>query len=207
MKILSRGTSLALALILLFAGFAGPLLAGDKADPQSSKGAVVVPKPPAVMETAPAGAGSASLRIPAIAFRPINSSTNMEYYIFGSMFASSNGGGYWDAPVYLPQGAVVTNVRMYYYNTNATTKCNALFGYFNFASESGSYPGNWSSTGSSGLGFDDTGPLNITIDNTTYAYIVAWQPNVATNTMRLEGFQIFYTPPPGQNKVTVIPLN
>ena len=204
MKILSRSTCLALALALLIVGFASPLPAADQTDPQSAKG-TVAPKAPAVKEAAPAGAGSASLRIPAIAFRPINSSTNTEYYTWGSMYASSNATGYWDAPVYLPQGAVVTSVRMYYYNTNATTTCYALFGYFDFATERGSFPGNWSSTGSSGLGYNDSAPINHTIDNTKYGYMVGWSPHVADSTMRLEGFQIFYTPPPG--RAAVIPLN
>lgn len=208
MKILSRGTCLALALILLFAGFAGPLLAGNEADPMAAKSAVAVPKPLAVKEAAPAVAGSTSLRISSLAFRAVSSGANMEYYSPGYMYASSSPVVAWDAPVYLPQGAVVTKVRMYYYNTNATITCEAFFEFFDLASESYVVPADFLSTQSSGLGFDDSATFNHTIDNTKYGYTVGWRSNVADNTMRLKGIEIFYTPPTASpGRTVVIPLN
>jgi hypothetical protein len=206
MKILSRSTCLWLALVLLFAGFAGPLLAGDEADPMVAKGAVAVPKPPGVKEAAPVTAGSTSLRISSLAFRPIFSSTNMEYYSPGYMYASSDPTLPWSVSVNLPQGAVVTKVRMYYYNTNANTSCQAWFQYFDLDSEAFYSAVNFFSTHSSGLSYDDSGTFIHTIDNTKYCYTVGWRPNVSNNTMRLKGIEIFYTPPPGRG-AAVIPLN
>lgn len=207
MKILSRSTCLALALALLILGFASPLPAQDKTVPQSPNGAAPAPTPPAVKEAAPAGAGSASLRISGAALHPSSNTVGFAYYTAGSMYATSIPSNWWNAPVYLPQGAVVTNVRMFYYDSNATSNCSGYFGVYDFATESVFYGTSWNSSGSSGLGYADSIPINHTVDNSKYVYMLHWLPNVADTTMRLDGFQIFYTPPPGQNKVAVIPLN
>jgi hypothetical protein len=204
MKILSRSTCLALALALLIVGFASPLPAQDKTVPQSPDGATAVPQPPAVKEAAPALAGSASLRIPAAAFRPRSNTVGFAYYSGGSMYATSTPTEWWSAPVYLPQGAVVNTVRMFYYDANATVNCNCIFDVFTFNDGILIQP-LWSSSGSAGLGYADSPPINHTVDYTQYGYVLQWQPNAADTSIRLEGFQIFYTPPPG-GRAAVIPL-
>jgi len=178
MKILSRGTCLALALALLIVGFASPLPAS--------------------------GAGSASLRIPGAGFRPSSNTAGFEYYYRSSMYATSSPGVWWTAPVHLPQGAMITNVRMYYYDSNATYDCNGQFMVCDFATEGGFHSPYWSSSGSAGFGYADSAAINHTVDNTQYGYLLLWRPNAADSSIRLEGFQIFYTPPPG--RAAVIPL-
>ncbi len=205
MKILSRGTRIMLALALLIVGFASPLPAQDKTVPKSPDGAAAVPKAPAVKEAAPAGAGSASLRISGAGFRPSSNTTGFAYYTAGSMYATSNPSGWWTAPVYLPQGAVINRVRMFYYDSNDVANCTGYFAAYDFATEGGILGVSWNSSGSAGLGYADSSALYHTVDNTQYGYVLQWQPNAADTTMRLVGFQIFYTPPPG--RAAVIPLN
>jgi hypothetical protein len=181
MKILSRGSWLALALALLIVGFTSPLPA--------------------------AGAESASLRIPGAAFRPRSDAVHFEYFNAGSMFCTyaPQGSVWWTAPVYLPQGAVVTSVRMFYYDKSTTNNCDASFEVYDFANESVFFTTAWSSSGSSGLGSADSGAINHTIDYSKYGYLLQWRPNTVSNDeLRLVGFQIFYKPPPG--RVAVIPL-
>jgi hypothetical protein len=204
MKILSRDTYLVLTLALLIVGFPSPLPAADKTVPQRPDGAAAAPIPPPVKEAAPDGAGSSSLRIPALAFRPRNSSVGFAYGGLGSMYATSNPSEWWTAPVYLPQGAVVTSVRMFYYDSNVSYNCSGIFTVYEFATEYGFYLGVCDSSGSAGLGSADSAAINHTVDYTKYGYVLLWQPNAADISMRLEGFQIFYTPPPG--RAAVIPL-
>lgn len=205
MKILSRGTCLALALALLIVGFASPLPAANQTVPQSPDGAAAVPKPPAVKEAAPDGAGSASLRIPGGAFNPRSSDIR---------FSSAPGGGVyvWDwasvdklaAPVYLPQGAVVTSVRMYYNDTNVTYDITLAFNVYDFATQTSPYSWTCSSSGAAGLGYADTAAINHTIDFSKYGYLLEWLPSIRASNLQLVGVQIFYTPPPG--RAAVIPL-
>ena len=208
MKILSRGACLALALALLIIGFSSPLPAAqDKTVPPSPDGAAAASTPPALKgpaPAAPAGAGSTSLRISGAAFRPTSNTMGFEYFTSGSMYATSTPLGWWTAPVYLPQGAVLTSVRMFYYDGNATYDCNANFGVYDFDIQSTFYLTWWSSSGSAGLGYADSATINHTVDNSKYAYLLHWRPNVAATTMQLVGFQLFYTPPPG--RAAVIPL-
>ncbi len=205
MKILSRGTwsALALVLALLVAGFSSPLLAAETADKTAPPGTVAAPAPPAMKETAPA-AGTSSFRIPAAAFRPRSDTVGFAYYSGGSLYCTSNPGEWWSAPVYLPQGAVINTVRMYYSDTNATYNCNCVFDVFDFQDGILLQP-LWSSSGSTGLGYADSPVINHTVDYTKYGYVIQWQPNAADSSIRLEGFRIFYTPPPG--RAAVIPLN
>jgi hypothetical protein len=180
MKILSRSTCLWLALALLIVGFASPPLRA-------------------------AGAGSASLRISGTAFRPLDSAVGFGHGEGGYMYATSEPGQGWTAPVYLPQGAVVTSVRLYYYDSNASIDCTGSFAAFDFSNQGILGPWPVYSSGNAGLGYADSGPINHTIDYNKYAYILYWVPNIANNTIQLGGFQIFYTPPPG--RAAVIPLN
>jgi hypothetical protein len=199
MKNLSRGLWLMLVQTLLIAGLAGPLPAQDKTVPKSPDGTVAVPKPAAAKEAAPAGA--TSLRISGAAFRPRTGNVDFTYFLAGSMYATNNPMEWWTAPVYLPQGAVVSSVRMFYYDGNAAYDCNGIFGVYEFANENVFLNPMWSSSGSAGLGYADSAAIDHTVDNTKYAYLLQWQPNVADSTMRLQGFQIFFTAPPGRAAV------
>ncbi len=206
MKIPCRVTWLALALAVLVAGFASPLLAAETADkitPPSSDGTAAVPKSPSVKESAPAGAGSATWRIAGTCLRPRNGATTFTYSAGGYMYATSL--DYFNAPINLPQGAVVTSVRMYYYDTNITDDCVGYFTIYDASTQSIYTEWGAFSSGSAGLGYVDIININHTIDYTKYSYIFGWYPGATGSSLQLGGFQVFYTPPPG--RTAVIPLN
>lgn len=175
MKILRIGTWLALGLALLIVGLDSP----------------------------PAGAESASLRIPAKAFHPQSSSVGFAPYGGVGMYATSNPDVEWTAPLYLPQGAVVNSMRMFYIDNNTTYSCVGDFVRYDFATNLSQSTGIVSSGNSSSVAYVDV-LLNYPIDYSKYAYALKWHPSVADSSMVLVGFQIFYTPPPG--RVAVIPL-
>jgi hypothetical protein len=177
MKILNLGKLLALVLALLMVGFYTALPAS--------------------------GGGPASLAISGAAFRPPNSNVGFAWDEY-SVYATSNPTEYWSAPVYLPQGAVVTSVRMFYKDNNTTYDCSGVFRACNLTGVL-SYDWYVHSSGSSNISaYADTPTINHTIDYSQFYYILNWSPRVADSSMKLSGFQIFYTPPPG--RTAVIPL-
>jgi len=128
--------------------------------------------------------------------------TFSDYQDGKGMYATSNPTVIWSAPVYLPQGAVITSVRMFYIDNNQTENCVGAFIFRDLIITPTTYA-NSSSGSSSSVAYVD---INVphTVDSSKYAYTLAWVPTVADTSMVLIGFQIFYTPPPG--RAAVIPL-
>ena len=149
-------------------------------------------------------AESAVLRVAGTAFRPLSSGTG-----FGSnrpAIWAVNGVDYFETPLYLPQGAVVTGLRMYYWDGSTTYDCVGMLTCYDIANFSSIFVGRSFSSGNPGFGYSDSAAFSHTIDYTNYAYSLTWYPSVAgSNQMWLIGFQITYTPPPG--RAAVIPLN
>lgn len=99
----------------------------------------------------------------------------------------------WNFPVQLPQGALVDNVRFYFYDLTPGTST----AYFTIYDLYGSVVEEWdvSSLGNSGYGFNDTGLINHTIDYDPYSYALNWRPSNAGSSMQLCGFRVFFTAP------------
>ncbi|MCA9989416.1 MAG: hypothetical protein KDE29_00290 [Anaerolineales bacterium] len=100
----------------------------------------------------------------------------------------------WNAAVWLPQGAVVDTLRMYYYDTSG----NNSVAWFTIYDLYGGIVNEWSvsSSGNTGNGFFDTALINHEIDYNTYSYLLNWRPVASGSTLQLCGFRIFYEPPP-----------
>lgn len=99
----------------------------------------------------------------------------------------------WNAPVYLPQGAEVRYMRMYYDDTSASN----CYGWFTVYDLYGNIVDEWSvqSSGTGGTGYNITADINHTINYNTYSYVVNWRPLDTGSDMQLCGFRIFYYPP------------
>jgi hypothetical protein len=100
---------------------------------------------------------------------------------------------WWNTPVYLPQGATVKYLRMYY-NDTSSSNCQ---GYFTAYDLYGDIEDEWgiSSSGNSGENFRDTSEFTHTVDYSSYSYVINWRPNDTGNDMQLCGFRVFYYPP------------
>jgi hypothetical protein len=149
------------------------------------------------------GAATISLRIPGTALRPRDSTVTFSGTGGTGMYATSNPGMEWNAPLYLPQGAVIVKVRMFYIDNNQTYNCNGYFIVSGFTGTPVVYS-NSSSGSSSSVAYVDIQVGNHTVDYSNYVYMLVWVPFVADPSMVLVGFEIFYTPPPG--RAAVIPL-
>lgn len=99
----------------------------------------------------------------------------------------------WNVPVDLPQGSEVDTLRMYYYDTSGSNM-QAWFTvydlYGNIVEEF-----SVSSSGDAGNSFNDSDPINHTIDYSTYAYLLNWRPVGSGSGLQLCGFRLFYNPP------------
>jgi hypothetical protein len=204
MKIVVSYRWLTLALALLILGVASPLAAADL--PLSSEGTPAKAAPPTLKEPVAKAPVAATLQVVGVALRPRDSATTFDYGSGGNIYATANPSGVWNTPLSLPQGAVVSSFRMYYNDTNAGFDCDGWFSAYNLTTQTLALEWGVTSTGSAGQGFADSVTLNHTVDNTNYAYVFNWRPNVANSTMRLAGFQLFYSIQP-LNRTVVVPLN
>ncbi len=135
-----------------------------------------------------------SQRITGYVFRPSNSITGFAPSS-GCIYATSNAHINFNTPLYLPQGAEIRQVRMFFYDASATHNSTAWLMVHDLYGDSDLF-WNVSSTGSFGYGFNDTSLIGHTVDYNLYSYTLIWRPVITGDTMRLCGFRIFYEPPP-----------
>jgi hypothetical protein len=206
-RVVRCGLAVSVILALVVMGVSGPGFAQDKttgASPGTEPAAQRAPAPKLPVPLA-VQATSATLSVAGTSLRPRTSSTTYGFSNGGSTYALA-GTDFFNAPVYLPQGAVITSFRMYYFDANATVDCSGFLTYYQLGGPGAVELGPITSTGSSGFGFVDSGPINLTVDNTLYTYVLNWRPNVTGAGMTLNGFSIFYTPPVTPTRSAVIPL-
>jgi hypothetical protein len=137
-----------------------------------------------------------SQRITGSAVRPRDSVVDFDVSgTGGCIYAENNAFDVFNTPIWLPQGATVNQLRMYYNDTSASNST----AWFTVYDLYGVIVNEWSvsSTGSSGLGFNDSPLIDHTIDYNTYSYLLNWRPVVAGTAMQLCGFRIFYESPFG----------
>lgn len=136
-----------------------------------------------------------SQRISGSVLRPRESTVDFNWAAGGGcIYANSDPFTVWNTPIWLPQGAEVIRLRMYY---NDTSGSNSV-AWFSIYDAYGELVDEWDigSSGDSGLGFNDSDPISHEIDYSTYSYVLNWRPVVTGSTMQLCGFRIFFDPPP-----------
>jgi len=133
------------------------------------------------------------LRIAGSVLRPRGSEPTFTSISGGCIYAQSEGWQVWNAPVYLPQGATVTDMRYYFYDGSSTDS----WAWFTVYDYEGFVEDEWgaASFGNTGSGYVNVGPINHVIDYANYSYVVNWRPVVAGSTMKVCGFRIWYTMP------------
>jgi len=136
-----------------------------------------------------------SQRIAGSALRPRDSVVDFNISSSGGcIYAVNNASDVFNTPIWLPQGATVDTLRMYYYDTSGSNSA-AWFSVYDLY---GDIVEEWnvSSTGDLGNSFNDSAQISHTIDYSVYSYLLNWRPGVAGTTMQLCGFRIFVEPPP-----------
>ena len=129
----------------------------------------------------------AYLRTAGSALKPRES--NVEWYRDGGggcIYASSGSSvAMFNVPIYLPQGAEVKNLRMYY-NDTAVDNCVAWFTVYD---DYGGVHEEWeiSSSGDSGTGHVTTEEFSHMIDYSLYSYVINWRPNELGTACRYAG--------------------
>lgn len=102
----------------------------------------------------------------------------------------------WNTPLWLPPGAQVERVRMYFVDNDATSD---TIGWFSKYDLYGNLVNEWpvGSSGSPGQGYATVqiSPTEV-IDYDTYSYALNWRPCATGNTIQLCGFRTYYTAPP-----------
>lgn len=136
-----------------------------------------------------------SQRITGSAFRPRDSVVDFDVNSTGGcIYAENNAFDVFNTPIWLPQGATVNQVRMYYNDTSASNST----AWFTVYDLYGDIVDEWSisSSGDFGNGFNDSPVIDHTIDYNSYTYLLNWRPVATGSAMQLCGFRIFYEPPP-----------
>ncbi len=138
------------------------------------------------------------LRIAGSAVKPRESGVEWTGSGGGGCMYVSSGSTYavFNTPVYLPQGATVKYLRMYYYDANASFNSSAWFTvydlYGTIVEEHGV-----SSSGSTGNGYETTAEFTHTIDYLSYSYVINWRPYDLGSDTQVCGFRIYYDSPSG----------
>jgi hypothetical protein len=133
-------------------------------------------------------------RISGAVLRPRTSDPAYSSIRAGCLYAESDELKVWNAPVYLPQGATVDDMRFYFFDGSGSTDSIAWFTVYDYQ---GFIADEWSvqSFGSAGSGYANTGPIDHVIDYSNYSYAVNWRPYNTGSATQVCGFRIYYTLP------------
>lgn len=139
----------------------------------------------------------ASLRVVGSALRPRESAASYTVGGGGGCIYVTSGDNeiIWNTPVYLPQGAEVQALRMYYDDTSTAEDCSGFFTVYDLY---GNVEDEWwvASSGSGGKNYSTSEQFSHTIDYNLYSYVLNWRPWETGSDMQLCGFRVFYEPPP-----------
>lgn len=194
MKLDSFTRSLALAAALLAIGATAHAQDSSSAEPAdtaasetSSTGAEQAPEPPELGVLR-------NLRVAGSVLRERVSTDGTAVNADGGCIYNSIGSpsGVLNTPLFLPNGATVETLRMYYFDTSASNST----GWFTIYDLYGTIVQEYSVTSSGAVGnsFSDSSPISHVIDHNLYSYVLNWRPTVTGATMQLCGFRIFYSP-------------
>jgi hypothetical protein len=138
-----------------------------------------------------------SMRVAGSALRPISSGVGFAPGEKGGcIYATSDADVIWNTPLYLPQGANVRYLRMYFTDVVTPDNCS---GWLTAYSWTGSVlqVGEVSSSGVPTYTIrQNTVLISHTIDYEQYSYVLRWRPVVTGTGMQLCGLRVYYEPPP-----------
>ena len=181
-----------------------PIPAGEDSPCPGSSPA---PSPVEEEVTAPAQT-LASLRVLGSVLRPRDSDVEWHNAGSGGCIYAVSGDDWvvWNTPIYLPQGATVRRVRMYWFDENVPVDCMGWFTVYDYL---GVPVTEWSisSEGKSGFDYSSTPDFSHTIDYDLYSYVLNWRPCALGQDIQLCGFRIYYEPPPGPVFVPAVQRN
>ena len=137
-----------------------------------------------------------NLRVAGSTLRPTDSSVGWTAGDRGGCIYATSGTGEekWNVPLYLPQGATVKQLRMYFYDAS-TSEC---VGWFTVYDRYGETINEWSvqSSGDEDYNYEISDVFTHTIDYENYSYVLNWRPVITGSDMQLCGFRVDYYPPP-----------
>lgn len=140
---------------------------------------------------------TAYLRVTGSALKPRDNDVVWQSDSWGGCGYASSGDAstVWNTPLYLPQGATVTMLRMYVDDTSADN----CWGWFTVYDLYGEIVAEWGvqSSGTPGEAYFDVDIPDYVIDYGIHSYLLNWRPLDTGSDMQLCGFRVFYTPPPG----------
>jgi len=110
-----------------------------------------------------------------------------------------------NTPIYPPQGATLTNLRVFVYDSSAQASVAEICVLGIYGSVVTAWYG--VSSGSSGFTFFDIPIDNHVVDYSDFSYSIDWAPNQLGDTMMVCGFQLFYTPVTRATYMPAVPRN
>ncbi len=126
-------------------------------------------------------------------FQTLYGTTQFAYGGSGCVYASGGGNPYLNHPVELPYDSTVTQLRLYYKDTNASANAHLWLARYDDGL-SFTYIVTATTAGSAGWG-TATVSLNRQLDYDNYSYTMVWSQPVADSTLQLCGYRIGYTSP------------
>lgn len=206
-----------LAGLLLAAGWVTPVGAGAQqaetlqrwgfwntsADAPSGMPPGLLSAPDSVLSPSPDDAGDPpslvlglqSWRVTGSALKPRENDVSYSVASTGACtyVTSGDASTVWNTDPGLPDGTVVSTLRMYYYDTSGSNST----AWFTVYDLYGSIVQEWSvsTSGNSGNSFNDSAAINHRIDYAVYNYLLNWRPSVTGSTMQLCGFRVFHETP------------
>jgi hypothetical protein len=122
----------------------------------------------------------------------------------GCIYAESGDpSGYWNAPIYPPQGATLTKLEVYLYDASEAVNAEVILG---IVDAYGNWVYGWGglSYGASGNTLVEINISNHQVDYGAYSYLLWWKPNVVGTGMKVCGFRLYYTPAGGVRYLPVV---
>lgn len=156
--------------------------------PQSAQPAPVMDGPE---DVAAPQVGIQYLSVTGSAFMPLASSTT---YLYSVGCVVPLGGGQFTFPVQLPYNSTVTQLRLYYDDSNATTDGELTLASYDNGPRATISIASVKTTGAPGW---STATLNFShkLDYDLYSYALLWSPNVSDISVQLCNARIGYVPP------------
>ncbi|HOU42764.1 MAG TPA: hypothetical protein PLU04_00380 [Anaerolineaceae bacterium] len=134
------------------------------------------------------------LYVPGSALRPRNSSAGWDVDLNGGcIYTTNSAGDVFNVDIQLPEQARILYLRMYYYDSSATTSNAWVTAY---DGEGGFDDLLYvASTGNAGYGTSLSALTPVMVDNFSRSMVLNWRPNETGNTMQLCGLRIAYRMP------------
>jgi hypothetical protein len=141
-------------------------------------------------------AGTSYVHVSGSVFVPLYSSTAFSYGGSGCIYFAPSSSYFLQAPLELPYGSTITQLRLYYKDANAGANGTLYLAQYDDGLGY-TYVVTAPTTTQSGTGWGTTTVnTNIVPDYVNYSYTLLWVSPVADSTLQLCGFRIAYTPPP-----------